>query len=713
MPTRRSLAPVTCLPLIAAFLLVLPGCGGSQACREESQAGGSGAGESDLKSERPDSGPVEPDLAGSPPGGAPEQPQPPPDLAVWPDSAVWPDVPPESLDSPSWRPDFSAYPSDAGVAGSRALPSGAVPSGSSETPLKGGWEAPYVAPMAPELGPSGSASLSPAAPVTTGAGPTLVDPQGRSGISLPGMDPHQPKALDPSYRLATSPKPTMGRPSWNEVGSPAPIATASDPGLLHGDTSSSPRQPRLSQPATRAAAPEPTAARADLGLPATGTASGNPSVEEETPAGAPDGAGVSEADTDHPGYEVVKVFYGTDRKPNEVSSTEPHRSGYLNWLYLTAICAGVSAILMLAAARFHGRSTLLVFAGAGVTATVVLGVVTALVRLQGDPVGPRPDRTYGNERGELEMGICEVSIPEGHETGAVERPSVFRLELQEDPRRHVVVLDIEEQPADEFFARLRERVDASRKKEAFVFVHGFNTTFDEAAHRTAQLAYDLRFDGAPIFFSWPSQGELIQYSVDETNADWTVPHLKEFLVAVAKRSNAESVHLIAHSMGNRPLTSALRRISSEMKDEQPLFHELVLTAPDIDAQVFEQDIVPAILPTAERVTLYASSNDEALKLSKTVHGYRRAGDSGNELMVIPGVDTIDVSMVDTSLIGHVYFGDNATVIADMLDLINQSKPPSLRPWLQPRRFGELMYWIFQGDAGRLEISQPATPSIRR
>jgi len=704
MPMRRSLTPVTCLALMAACLLILPGCADSpQACMEESQAGGSDAGRSDPESEWPDIGPVEPDLTGSPAGAAPEQPQPGPDLADWPDSVDWPE-------SPSEGRDLSPGPSDVGAATSPHLPPVAIRS----IPLDGASEAPCLAPMAPNLVPNRPISPYPAAPVTTSVGPTLVGPQNLPGTSQPIMAPRQPKALGSSHRLATSPKPTMARPSRREVGAPAAIAKGSDPGLPQPDIGPLQPEPRLSQPATRASEPEPIADRADMGVPTTGTEVGGTSEETASSVSTPDVPGASEPGYVEPGYEVVKVFYGTDRKPSEVSSAaETKRSGYLGWLYLTALCAGVSAILMLAAARFNGRSTLLVFAGAGVAATVVLGVVTALVRLQGEPVGPRPDRTYGNERGELEMGICEVSIPERHEVGAVERPSVFRLELQEDPRRHVVVLGIEEQPADEFFAGLRDRVDASRKKEAFVFVHGFNTTFEEAAHRTAQLAYDLRFDGAPIFFSWPSQGELIQYSVDETNADWTVPHLKEFLVAVAKRSGAESVHLIAHSMGNRALTSALRRISYEMRDELPLFNELVLTAPDIDAQVFEHDIVPAILPTAERVTLYASSNDEALKLSKTVHGYRRAGDSGAELLVIPGIDTIDVSTVDTSLIGHLYYGDNATVIADMLDLINRSKPPNLRPWLQSRPLGELMYWVFHADPARLEISQPTPPPIRR
>jgi len=656
MPTRRSLAPVTCLPLVAACLLILSGCGAPpQACLDDSHAGDSGADESRPESERPDSGAVDPDLPASPHGAAPE------------------------------RPDRAPPPSDAGGVAPPHPPSVAFRSGSTPTPDRE-LESPRAARAGPQLVPGGPASPAPAAPVTTGEGSASVDPQGTSGVSEPIAKSARPRALDPPPLSPAPPESTVPRASRSEVGAPA----------------------------ARAAEREPIALRGDLGLSGTGGEADAPSERAGEPAGAPDVAGASEAAPEEPGYEVVRVFYGTDRKPDEASSASgPQRSGYLGWLYLTATCAAASAIVMLAAARFHGRPTLLVFAGAGVAATVVLGVVTTLVRLRGEPVGPRPDRAYGNERGELKMGICEVSIPARHEVGAVERPSVFRLELQEDPRRHVVVLGIDEQPADEFFAGLGDRVDASRKKEAFVFVHGFNTTFDEAAHRTAQLAYDLRFDGAPIFYSWPSQGGLIQYSIDETNADWTVPHLKEFLVAVADRSGAESVHLIAHSMGNRALTSALRRISHEMQDGQPMFHELVLTAPDIDAQVFEQDIAPAILPTAQRVTLYASSNDEALKLSKTVHGYRRAGDSGHELMVIPGIDTIDVSTVDTSFIGHLYYGDNATVIADMLDLINQSKPPHLRPWLQPRRFGELMYWIFHADPARLEISQPATPSIRR
>ena len=186
----------------------------------------------------------------------------------------------------------------------------------------------------------------------------------------------------------------------------------------------------------------------------------------------------------------------------------------------------------------------------------------------------------------------------------------------------------------------------------------------------------------------------MSYTVDETNVAWTVPHLKEFLLGVAQQSGAKSVHLVAHSMGNRALTSALRELAMERKDECPRFHEVVLTAPDIDADVFRRDLAPAIIGAADRVTLYASSNDEALIASRTVHGYRRAGESGDKVVVVPGVDTVDVSEVDTSLIGHSYYGSNSTVLADLFELLQGSKPPDQRKWLRSMRLGALKYWKF-------------------
>jgi len=199
----------------------------------------------------------------------------------------------------------------------------------------------------------------------------------------------------------------------------------------------------------------------------------------------------------------------------------------------------------------------------------------------------------------------------------------------------------------------------------------------------------------------------LQYPVDETNVVWAVPHLKEFLLGVAKKSGAENVHLIAHSMGNRALTSALERLAFELRDDARLFREVILTAPDIDAEVFRRDLAPAITRTADRVTLYASSNDEALAASKQFHGYPRAGDTGGNLVVVPGIDTVDVSAVDTSLLGHSYYGDNDTVLADLFELLQEAKPPQSRSGLHLMRLGQLRYWVFLRE--RLGLAPRSEP----
>jgi esterase/lipase superfamily enzyme len=130
------------------------------------------------------------------------------------------------------------------------------------------------------------------------------------------------------------------------------------------------------------------------------------------------------------------------------------------------------------------------------------------------------------------------------------------------------------------------------------------------------------------------------------------------------------------------------------ENAKPMFSQIVLTAPDIDAAVFA-DLAQSFRHVGERVTLYASSNDEALKASKKVHGYQRAGESAPEVLVIPGIDSIDVSRVDTSLLGHSYFGDNCSVISDLLGLLRKREPPDRRTGLQKQQKG---YWLFSANS---------------
>jgi esterase/lipase superfamily enzyme len=408
------------------------------------------------------------------------------------------------------------------------------------------------------------------------------------------------------------------------------------------------------------------------------------------------------ADANEP-YSVVKVYYATDRAPLDARQWQKTlRAGW-------PLLAGVLAVLAVVLTLLRRRVPRFVrgLAWAALVFVLAFGGLTFVSRWQSKPDVEAIERIYGGNRGQFELGICNVSIPKDHRVGELESPTVLRLEFRPDPERHVVLLSVHPVPADRFYADLRECIGRSSRKETFIFVHGYNVGFENAVRRTGQIAYDLKFEGAAIVYSWPSQEGLFSYTVDENNVDWTVQHLKDFLQDVATRSGAKSIHLVAHSMGNRALTAALRELEMEHKSQCPRFSEVVLTAPDVDADKFRRDLAPAIVKIADRVTLYASSNDKALIASRGIHGYLRAGESGRTMVVVPGIDTVDVSEVDTSFVGHSYYGSSTSVLADLFELMKSSTPADKRTWLHSMQRGALKYWKFLKDKVH---DLPSTPS---
>ena len=291
----------------------------------------------------------------------------------------------------------------------------------------------------------------------------------------------------------------------------------------------------------------------------------------------------------------------------------------------------------------------------------------------------------------LTYGTCEVSIPIDRRIGTLQSPSVWRLEFKPDLRKHVVLLNVTTSSHDEFFAAASEQIAESSGKQALVFIHGFNVTFESAARRTAQIAYDLKFDGAVILYSWPSAGRVDRYSYDEETVQITVPHLIQFLSELRTLTGATTIHLIAHSMGNRALAAAIPQIAGS-GDSSP-FRQIILTAPDINAVVFKQ-MASALTKKAGRITLYMSPRDKALYASRKRHLHPRAGDT---ILIIPGIDTIDASSVDTSFLGHSYFGDCRSVIEDIFDLIRDDRPPYQRFGLIARyeTAGAGLYYSFR------------------
>jgi esterase/lipase superfamily enzyme len=299
-----------------------------------------------------------------------------------------------------------------------------------------------------------------------------------------------------------------------------------------------------------------------------------------------------------------------------------------------------------------------------------------------------PAKMYGARRGRLSLGIARVSIPREHRLGELEAPTILKLQFSPDPKRDVVLLSVEPQRAVDFYRKLQDSVRSARNRETFVFIHGYNVTFEDAARRVAQIKYDLAFDGPAILYSWPSYGETSKYPDDQRNADWAAHDLKTFLADLAARSGATSVHLVAHSMGNRVLAAAMHDLAAAPM--QPHFDQVVLAAPDLDADVFKRALAPAFFKLANHLTLYASAKDEALVMGHKFDSAPRLGDTGSGIVVMPEMDTIDVTDVDTSFLGHSYVAENSTVLSDVYCLMRGAAHAAARCRL--KSLGK--YWRF-------------------
>ncbi|MCU1305616.1 MAG: hypothetical protein JWN45_311 [Acidobacteriaceae bacterium] len=311
---------------------------------------------------------------------------------------------------------------------------------------------------------------------------------------------------------------------------------------------------------------------------------------------------------------------------------------------------------------------------------------------------PSPDEYFSNGRDptarpSLSYGVASVSIPRDHKMGVIEAPKWWKFERKLSPKKHVTVLSVSPLKRKSFLSLLDSDLDAKADATALVFIHGYNVTFADSIKRTAQICYDLGWKGVPLAYSWPSSGKTKLYWADEASVEATVPFFVDFLEDLIARNKLRLLHIVCHSMGSRALTNAL--ITLKLKRRSlPLINEIVLAAPDIDTQLFTQKVAE-LRSRCERITLYASSKDLALLASHTLHAFPRAGESGTHMVILPELlDTIDASAVDTSLLGHSYYGDNRSIIGDIYNLLKEHSAPP-RFGLQEMDSPKGRYWAFQ------------------
>jgi len=237
---------------------------------------------------------------------------------------------------------------------------------------------------------------------------------------------------------------------------------------------------------------------------------------------------------------------------------------------------------------------------------------------------------------------------------------------------------------------LGDYLEHTDNKEAFVYIHGYNNTFDDAVYVIAQLWHFLGRRGVPIAYTWPAgRGGLRGYNYDRESGEFTIYHLKQFLQSLASSPDVRKIHLIAHSRGTDVMITALRELHIYYQGKGTSTREalklgnIILAAPDIDLEVVTQRAYAERLQfVPERMTVYISEYDRAIGLAEWLFdSIVRIGQLTIELLTdtqkkhlasLPHLNLIDAN-VKSGFIGHGYFYAHPAVSSDLILILRDDR----------------------------------------
>ena len=227
---------------------------------------------------------------------------------------------------------------------------------------------------------------------------------------------------------------------------------------------------------------------------------------------------------------------------------------------------------------------------------------------------PNPGELYSGERGgALTFANIVVSIPPDNlrVAGDVQWPS----QPPGNPATDFVTTKVSRLDPKAAGSWLDTHGTAARRHSVLIFVHGYNTRVGDAVFRFAQLVHDADAQVTPILFTWPSRGSVFAYGYDRESASLSRDAFEQLLTMLVRDPAVENIDILAHSMGNFLVLETLRQMALRHGAVPPKINDVMLAAPDVDADAFESLLADMGHPRP-KFTLFASRDDKALALSR-------------------------------------------------------------------------------------------------
>lgn len=314
---------------------------------------------------------------------------------------------------------------------------------------------------------------------------------------------------------------------------------------------------------------------------------------------------------------------------------------------LLRVGTAVSVLLLAACASRPGSEVLQPLAAVPAH-TSKARVLVATTRERGSPEDP--DAFTAQRAKQLNYAALTVSIPTHHVAGEIEWPNTSTP----DPALHFVTSERSFLSGSEFQDQIRHRSrqGGPEANSVLVFVHGYNTLYEEAVYWLAQIVHDSGYSGSAILFAWPSMGKAPLYVADREASTYSRDYLEKMLLEVASMPEVHEINILAHSMGNWLAVETLRQAKMNGHgDFRGKIGDVILASPDLDVNVFRTQLdVIGRLPRP--ILVLTAGDDKALALSTMLAGgVDRAGRiTADDARAIAAAERYNLQLIDLTAV---------------------------------------------------------------
>ncbi len=316
------------------------------------------------------------------------------------------------------------------------------------------------------------------------------------------------------------------------------------------------------------------------------------------------------------------------------------------------------------------------------------------------------EERFGNNREEtLKFGSFDIRIEPSLGLGMIINPTDW---FQNEEIR---LSDITQFDQSTFVKRLGQNVEMSPGRSLLIVIHGFREGFPSALRKTAFIASVLDINTPVLVFDWPGdQGSSLRgYRNARTVAEASGAELARMIEIVLDEINPDRLSILANSMGAQVVADAFSILytNAQFADADKELDDVILTAPDVDHAEFNTQFKQEIKALANNLTVYVSSNDRALLMSRLINRAERLGESSLSMDQLPEalsilnliepddglITLVDVTPVNRTRNFHNFSLETPEFFDDLYLRLTTDDVPKSRLLYRVQTPDDSVYWV--------------------